>query len=637
MKTHLLCAAVSLFAVGFCSGAPAKAKVEPQCAERVREIAGWLRPEAGFAETRVANRAVWDAQAEKTPGVMKHADDLLKESLVVPDDAQYENIYPWARPLRKEVDRLLVLTSAECLQNRGRYLPRIVQTLDMLSAMRTWVNPYHDRPSFGSFKGKYRLLELGNGIDSQAIALTLDLLRDVLPADCRARALAALRRQTLDVYLEIARDGTAAARNHCGFYDNRFNWCAACNEYFTSAAILVLDDPLERATAIELAERSTKAYLSGFTADGVSLEGASYWNYGFGQYLRLGLQIRRATGGRDAFFPEPRALACARSGFDVFYNDVGAPAYGDCGSDVNCETTWYLVGMVWPELATERAAAKVERSAGDLLLTTFRLFPTGGVQAPANPKPYVYPIRTWYPDGLQQLVCRPHPAGPADARGLYASFKGGGNDAGHNHNDVGVYGIAIGGRQIMGDPGNKAYDLDTFGPKRYDCNLRNSYGHPVPLVDGRMQRTGAYGARLVGTSFSDEKDAVELDLRDVYDLPGLKTLTRSLTYCRNEERVVVRDTVSFDGTGTYETPIVTYGTVKEIGAGVFQVTSADGKDSLVCQVRAVGGALTTREELLDEPAPGKRRSRRFALAFAEPVSEATLEVTWEKASERAGR
>lgn len=627
----VLVAAIGAFSFSSEGKAPS---VAPQCLERVREIAEWLRPEAGFAETRISNREVWDREARTKQAllIIGRAERFLKEKLVAPNDAKYEEVYAWARPLgRIANDWLPTLTYAECLENKGRFLPRIVSILDVLSSMRTWVNPYHDRPDFGSFNGLYRKLELGNGNISQHIALTLDLLRDVLPADCRARALAALRRQVLDVYLEIAKDWKAARRHRCWFYDSKINWCAACNEYFAVSSLLVLDDPIERATAIELAERSTKCYLDGFTAGGMSLEGVGYWSYGFGQYLRLGIMARRATDGRVDFFSASRVKACVRSGFDTYYNDNGAPAYGDCKIDLNCEITWYLAGLVWPEFATEKTNRAAE-SSWSLPLAMIRLFPVGGHAPDTIRASRIYPIRSWYPDVVQQLVCRPQPE-KADSKSLYASFRGGCNDTkkiGHNHNDVGTFGLAIDGCEIVGDPGIKEYDLKTFGPHRYESNLRNSYGHPVPLVDGQMQLVGKLGAKLLGSSFSEAKDEVQIDLRDVYAVTNLMGLTRTFAYLRDEEKVMIRDEIAFDGTGTYETPIVTYGTVSPLGAGVFRVTSRDGKDSLVCRVRVIGGTLTTREETLEAPAKGKPAPKRFALAFAAPVSMATLEMTWEK-------
>ena len=67
--------------------------------------------------------------------------------------------------------------------------------------------------------------------------------------------------------------------------------------------------------------------------------------------------------------------------------------------------------------------------------------------------------------------------------------------------------------------------------------------------------------------------------------------------------------------------------------GTYKVTSKDGRNALVCRVRATGGELVTREETLEDTGLGRGAPRRFAFAFREPVGTATLEMTWEQAPE----
>ncbi|MCQ2390856.1 MAG: heparinase II/III family protein, partial [Kiritimatiellae bacterium] len=606
------------------------AAVAPQNPVRVREIAAMLRPEPGFAETRIGNRVDWERIAKidpkSTEKVIDYAARLAAKPIPVVDDTNYAKIYSWNRPHAERYQWLAPLTLAECLENKGRFLPRITELLETIAAMRTWVNPYHDRPDFKAFNGKWRKLELGNGQTVEALAYALDILRDRLPADVRKRVMAAIRAQVLDVYLDIARDGEAAKRHGCGWYGGLYNWNAACCSYFTTAAILLLDDPVARAEAIELAERSVLNYLDGFTQEGYCLEGASYWEYGFGRYLTLGINVRRATGGQNPFFPELRARTCFLSGYDVRYNDAGTPCFGDCSGKGLPIVPWTLGGMAWPDLTHQPMTRRNGVFGGGLPLTTFRHFKMPGISAELPDHSHVYPLRSWYEDCVQMLVCR-----PTEGKGLYASFKGGHNGAGHNHNDVGAFGIAIDGREIVGDPGLKKYDLDTFGPRRYESNLRNSYGHPVPYVDGKMQVTGvAAAAKLLRHAFTDEKDIVELDLRAAYDVPRLQTLTRAFSYSRAEGRVIVRDEVAFDGTGTFESPFVTFGSVEKVAEDTFKVTSAGGKDALICRVAATGGTLVTREEVLEDMGLGNGAPRRFAFAFKDPVHAATLEMTWER-------
>ena len=617
---------------------------------RVAEIAAMLRPEAGFAEMRIGNRAAWEKIAKDDPkavaSVVREAAKLLEAPLPELDESTYlqtytntcatsSDVYPWWTSERLRASQMIRLVLAECYENRGRFLPRIVEILEKFVSVRTWVMPYHD-PKARSFRGEIRMIELCGGIVSLAVSQTVDVLGDVLPPDLVARAKKAVRTNELETYLGMARDLSVGRKNGCMWVkpDYVWNWNAACNYYMVGSALCVLDDPMERAACIELAERLIVRYLAGFTRDGLSLEGPGYWSYGFGNYLRLGIEIRRATGGRDAFFDDFSEKAMA-SGFDIRYNDLNAPAYGDNGSkspDPPPASVWFVGSLVWPRFAC-LPVKHLNRAWGGLDVVGYTRFPCPGVSPDRTyEKPYRYPLRSWFEDIAQQLVCRPF---PGQTNALYAAFKGGHNGAGHNHNDIGTFTLAIDGRELVCDPGVKAYAVDTFGPDRYKSNIRNSYGHPVPLVDGTLQSDGAaFAAKLVSKSFSDDLDVVELDLSGAYRCAKLERLVRRFAYDRRAGAVTVTDRVKFATPGRFDSPIVTFGRVLPQGDGTYAIVSRDGKDRLSCRVTATGGRLAamTCEQLEDTGVhQGSTRGRpnRCAFAFDAPVTEAGIEFRFD--------
>ncbi len=87
-------------------------------------------------------------------------------------------------------------------------------------------------------------------------------------------------------------------------------------------------------------------------------------------------------------------------------------------------------------------------------------------------------------EDAQILICRPDASVAANA--LACCIKGGHNGVPHNHNDAGGYEVAVDGVRMVADPGLQKYDVDTFGPKRYESKMRNSYGHDVPVVAGEI-------------------------------------------------------------------------------------------------------------------------------------------------------
>ena len=69
------------------------------------------------------------------------------------------------------------------------------------------------------------------------------------------------------------------------------------------------------------------------------------------------------------------------------------------------------------------------------------------------------------------------------------------------------------------DPGGEIYTARTFSSRRYDSQVLNSYGNAVPVIGGRLQRTGAEARAIVRRAdFTDQEDTLTLDIRSAYDV-----------------------------------------------------------------------------------------------------------------------
>ena len=606
---------------------------------RVREIQSMLRPEAGFVETRISNREFWGKMAATgttAAALLDAAHKISAAPMPVPDDSRYDEYGAWTEPLHKCKYNLSKLAFAECLEDKSVFLPRIIEYLEMFSSRRCWTGRYHDRKC-ETFNGKIRIIELGNGQIAQDIAVVLDVLKGRIPPEVRARAIAAIRRNCLDTYLGIARNPTVAKTNNCKWVEGDGNWNAACNEYMVSAALHVLDDSEERAQAIELAERSTRHFLGGYTEDGLCKEGASYWSYGFGQYMRLALWTKRATGSFLSFIT-PFSKRAFLSSYGSCYNDNNGPSFGDCNRGANFRTQ-HLGSLIWPEFDRFDAAHAGFFNVGlsDFTLRSDEFCDPDAFLA-RRQKPFSYPKRSWYPSEIAQLVCRPGSIA-CGSKAIYAAIQGGYNARPHGHHDIGSYCIAIGemGEEVMCDPGNAKYDLDTFGPRRFENPVRSSYGHPVPKVDGHLQSGGKQSqAKVMAVSFSDERDFVEYDMKDAYSTStNVVSLTRSLEYLRNEHRVVVIDRVAFVDTGMFETAFMTYGKIDDKGDGVFVFLSDDCRLAATCRVTVSGSRWHLAQGRMSEETGSQFEGRRTgiplraAVVLDDPVREAEVKVIWE--------
>ena len=599
----------------------ARAGLPPQNGGRVAEIAAFLPAEPGFPETCITNRAVWDRIAARCPEKVRAAECLLTNSIPVVDDRTYEEVYPWNRPSAEITRRIDRLVFAECIENRGRFLPMINAYLEAKIAQTTWVNPYHDRPKFGNIHGTYQSIDLDSSWNAETVAIAVDLLRERLPSDLRQRAVAACWRVVFDNYLQTARTG-ALGRN--GWFFGNNNWNVACHGWSVGAALRVVSDRTERAKFIEAAERAYPFYLNGFSGEGYCQEGLDYWNFGFSMYLHLGHIVRAATRDRVDFFASEKAKACARYALEFQLVPGVCPQFGDGTASVPSTRNLQYASFAWPEFVlAETCRLSPVHGTPNLPYLTFR---PGAFDPPGAADSRKLPLRTLFRDA-QVYIGRP---AAGDAGAMSVCMKGGHNGVPHNHNDAGQYVIALGDVQMVQDPSGAKYTLDTFGPKRYDSPMLNSYAHAVPYPDGTLQGAGQdRSAQIILTRFTDEKDVVELDLRGAYTNDNIRTLTRRLAYDRARARIGVRDHVAFARPAPYETAISTFGTIeKGETEGSFAIVrrTRDGKGvlRLPFTVDCGGAKWHVKEERI--PNPTRDEPTRFAIVLDEPVAEATVTV-----------
>jgi len=219
------------------------------------------------------------------------------------------------------------------------------------------------------------------------------------------------------------------------------------------------------------------------------------------------------------------------------------------------------------------------------------------------------------------LVCRPLP-GPANRMGV--AIKAGGNGS-HSHNDIGSFVVVLNGEIPVGDPGGPhAYNSETFGPKRYDSKLLNSFGHPVPVVDGKLQKDATTVVpKVLSTKFTDAADEIRIDMSPAYEVPGLRNLERTMRFERaGNGQVVIEDRVLADHPITFEIALPTIGSFKSLDDRTIEFSS--GKAKLIATIETPDGFALSDEIITELGAPP---FHRVGLKLNKPVSSATVRVT----------
>ncbi|MBM3501557.1 MAG: hypothetical protein FJX74_23120, partial [Armatimonadetes bacterium] len=548
------------------------------------------------------------------------AEKLLAEPIPdQPDDLYLDysrtgNRDRWQRVMGQRRGRLTVLTLAECVENRGRFIPALEAVIAALCEERTWVMPAHDG-NLANFEGKIVDIDLASSALAWNLATADHLLGEKLSSGTRELLRENVRRRALDPFLTMVR----GERKPNWWMLTTNNWNAVCLAGVTGAALAQAEAAEERALFVAAAEHYSLNFLQGFTPDGYCSEGLGYWNYGFGHYVLLAETIHEATDGAVDLFARETVKAPAAFGARLEIMNGVYPSFADCGLYPRpaADIMWFVNRRYGLALSGYDQQPMGGGSLFEAMLYT--LPNSASAVEPASPGAGPDP-RTWF-DQAGILIARP---GASPACRLGVALKGGHNAEHHNHNDVGSYAVALGSQTPLLDPGAERYTARTFSAKRYESNVLNSFGHPVPVVGGRLQRSGREAqAKVLETSFTEAADTLKLDLSSAYDVPELQTLERTFVYSREGQgSLTVSDRVEFTAPQTFGTALITCGSFRQVAPGELNVYDFD--EALRVRVESTAGYDIRSEEIHEDTS---RVPTRIGIDLAEAVTEATVTVT----------
>ncbi len=596
---------------------------------RIARVAAWLPAKPQGVGRPIADRATWDAVA-RLPGfrsAVSRAEGLLKKPIpeltdeLFLDFSKTGNRNRCQAVIRARHGRLPKLVLAECIENHGRFLPAIEETIRAICAEKTWVLPAHDR-SLSNFKKTQITIDLVSSATSWQLATADYWLGDKLDGELRQLIRSEINWRTFEPYQSYITTG----KPRLWWATGTNNWNAVCLAGVTGAGLALIDSAEQRAEYVVSAEHYIGNFLRGFTSDGYCSEGLGYWNYGFGNFALLAETMRHATGGKVDLWERENVEQIARFGRRMEVIPGVYPAFADChvGSKPGSALTVMLDRRFDFAWGLAQGGAAAFGSAGGTL-STVGLYVHEALSEDAGAKagsPAATPLREWFSEaGI--LICRPAAGNP---EGFGVALKGGHNAEHHNHNDVGSYMVALAGQTPLVDPGSEVYTARTFSSKRYESGVLNSFGHPVPRVAGQLQRSGrAAAARVLSTDFSDQRDVIALDIKAAYPVKGLEELHRQFTFSRQGRgSLTVTDTVRFDGARKFGTALVTFSPWKKLAPNRLSVGEGDAE--VTVEIGAGGVPFEVHAEEIHEDVAGGHVPVRIGIDLAQPVREAAITV-----------
>jgi hypothetical protein len=595
---------------------------------RISRVAALLpKKPAGFG-LPITERNAWKKLAgnDSFKKVIPEAEKLLQKPIPdQPDDLYLDfsrtgNRTRWQRVAGLRRGRVHTLALAECLENKGRFIPPFEELVRALCSEPTWVMPAHDR-SLTNFKRTSVDIDLGSSMLAWSLATADYLLADKLSPEIRQLIRYNLRQRIFKPYRDMVLD----KRSKNWWLTTTNNWNAVCLAGVTGSALAVVDSPTSRAFYVASAEDYSKNFLKGFTDDGYCSEGLGYWNYGFGYYIMLNEMIYQATNGKVNLLQNNKAKQAANFGANIEILNGVYPAFADCSIKArpSSRLMYYLSRRLRLGLRFWEEIEPVSPN-GALYGSMMYSFPNSASgTAPIQVASKGPGIRSWF-DQAGVLLSRPE---PGSSSRLAVALKGGHNQEHHNHNDVGSFVVVLGDKPLLLDPGGEIYTARTFSGRRYDSNVLNSFGHPVPVVAGKLQRTGRQASgRVLRQSFTDSADTLILDISSAYNVPELKKLERKFVYSRRDRgSLSVTDEVTFSRPCDFATALITFSQWKQVSPS--SLLFYDSSETLRVDIKVTGADFEIRPETIQENLSGNKKPTRLGINLKGPVTHALISIT----------
>ncbi|KAA1008227.1 hypothetical protein FVF58_23110 [Paraburkholderia panacisoli] len=521
--------------------------------------------------------------------------------------------------IRRRLEPLTTLVLAECMENKGRLVPAVEQVLDALSLQPSWTLPADD-PDLANLHGHYSV-DLNACETAHDAAWALRLMSPRLDPAVRTRLINALNERIFNPLRDtIERRRQGAPLGPHWWIEGKSNWNAVCVSGVVGAAYAMGREDINYWLAF--GRDASRHYLESFNDDGYSDEGPSYWNYGFGAYLRLRETLQWAEPRGSDLLSAPKARAMAAYPAKISMPGDSVAPFGDAPNMARIDAVTKAhaeVAIGWTTPAKWAALAHPTSSGGRLNEALWRLWGHPAA-APGNSPLTFNESCSLFPTS-EVAVFRPQNT-DSPTGSLSVTLRTGGSKH-HAHDDAGSYAIDIDGVIATGDPGSPVYTKDTFGPLRRKDPFVNSYGHPVPLVNGNIQLDATlHQARWAVKPCSPATAQVQeaaIDLTPVYDVSDLQMLRRDLSYDGQAGRFVVfTDRFNSKRPISFETAIVTRGTVTRTNDSL---VIEQGSERLAVDIKATSPFDIKLDTFEDQPT---NRATRIALRMRNPASNGCI-------------
>lgn len=603
---------VTVYSIGPANNQKKKEAIKEQLTEKAR-----------FFAPKIDERKDWEKilKYNEINKIIKEAENFLTKDIPVLtedlylDYSQTGNRTKWEKVATQRLSILKSLVIAEATENNGRFIKKIEEFLMDYCTFKTWVRPAHDK-NLDNYYGRIVDIDLESAELSLVLSATLYILDKNIDIAVQKKVKENIEKRVLLPFKRMV----LGSEKENWWLRGTNNWNAVCLNGVVSSALTLIDSKEERSFFIESAINYSKYYLQGFSLDGYCTEGVGYWNYGFSNFVMLSEMIMLNSNGKISLYNDDIIKKIIDYGFNIEITEGVAPSFADCSiNDVPDRRLLYFLSKKF-DLPVADFGQKIKITDRLLSYALFYLFQD--IFDNKNIGKTVKKERTFF-DKHGVIILR----NPKE-KSLNIAIKAGHNDEHHNHNDVGSYVLTLGNTVIIADPGAEVYTARTFSDKRYESKVINSYGHPVPVVAGSLQKAGKDAkGKIISTDFSENLDKVTIDLKDAYPFSWIEKLTREVVFSREEKgKITITDSTEFKSPKKFETALITMGGFIKQSDKTFLIYNQD--KILLCEIDAGENNFSVTTEKIEEDLRAKDLPTRLGIKLDKSVNNAFIKIVF---------
>lgn len=425
------------------------------------------------------------------------------------DRSSFEKPYFIRRTLLSAAAMLALLYPEE-----EKYIKTVNDLIWGICSEYSWAVPAH---TSGKYEDDMTMVDLFAAETGFALSEICYLLEDRLDEHVLYRARINVTKRIFDSY---------ESRNYWWEKCNN-NWAAVCSGSVGISYMYL--DPERFKKVLPRILDTMSHFIGGYSDDGRCLEGFSYCQYGLCFYVYFADMLSQFEGKKSELLTNNKIEKIAGYPESCFMKGDTAVSFSDAGlsASITVHLMHYLHRLfpdkmhILLDKYTYLWGANIPFCG---YLRAFTYFDPDAV-------PVDIPIGDHYSKESGQLIIN---------RPTYSfACKAGNNDEPHNHNDVGTFIISTDAGQQICDMGRGRYTKQYFQPEqRYSFICNNSFGHSVPIINGKGEKAGKEFCGEL--SYTD--GIAKIEFAKAYGLPELHRLTRVFGFDDNS----VGMTDSFD-------------------------------------------------------------------------------------------